>query len=75
MTTLFAIIALTGIVGVMLLTSLGIVTVVEFILYRSTGMRYIDFVNKKGRPRCWGAQDGSEKSTYHQYTKSRGRCQ
>lgn len=75
MTTLFAIIALTGIVGVMLLASLSIVTVAEFMLYRKTGMRYIDIINKKSRPRCWGTQDGSEKSTHHQYTKNGGRCQ
>lgn len=75
MTTLFAIIALTGIVGVMLLASLGIVTVAEFILYRKTGMIYIDIINKKGRPGCGNTQDGSEKSTHHQYTENGGKCQ
>lgn len=75
MTTLFAIIVMTGIVGVMLLTSLGIVTVAEFILYRKTGMRYIDVINKKSRPGCGNTQDGSEKSTHHQYTGNGGKCQ
>lgn len=75
MTTLFAIIVLTGIVGVMLLASLGIVTVVEFMLFRKTGMQYIDIINKKGRPGRTNTQDGSEKSTHHQYTENGGRCQ
>lgn len=75
MTTLFAIIALTGIVGTMFLVSLCIVTVAEFMLFRKTGMRYIDVINKKSRPGCGNTQDGSEKSTHHQYTENGGRCQ
>lgn len=59
----------------LLMLALGIATAAEFALYRATGKRYIDLVNGKSRPGCGNTQDGSEKSTYHQYTKSRGKCQ
>ena len=75
MTTLFAIIVMTGIVGVMLLTSLGIVTVAEFMLFRKTGMRYIDVINKKGRPGRANTQDGTKRRIQSQYTENGGKCQ
>ena len=75
MTTLFAIVVLIGIIGTMLLISLGFATAAEFVLYRATGKRYIDLVNGKSRPGCGNTQDGSEKSTHHQYTGNGGKCQ
>lgn len=75
MTTLFAIVVLIGVIGTMLLISLGLATAAEFVLYRATGKRYIDLVNGKSRPGCGNTQDGKCENIQDQYSGREGKSQ